>query len=85
MAFRKALPPFLSLPRLSNGDYSVDLLYRAVVKAYVNFPISMTKCTNVPDLTLPLVEMAEMDSPVMVVTVTDISMISQVNAMEKST
>lgn len=33
-----------------------------------------------PDFTLPLVEMAEMDRPVMVVTVTDIKMMSHVRA-----
>lgn len=33
-----------------------------------------------PDFTLPLVDMAEMDKPVMVVTVTDIRMMSHVRA-----
>lgn len=36
---------------------------------------------TLPDLTLPLVDMAEMDKPVMVVTVTDIRMMSHVRAV----
>lgn len=36
---------------------------------------------NVPDLTLPLVEMAEMERPVMDVTMTDSRMMSQVNTV----
>lgn len=35
---------------------------------------------TLPDFTLPLVDMAEMDKPVMVVTVTDIRMMSHVRA-----
>lgn len=39
----------------------------------------------VPDFTLPLVDMAEMDRPVMVVTVTDIRMMSHVRAVWERT
>lgn len=38
---------------------------------------------TVPDFTLPLVDMAEMDKPVMVVTVTDMRMMSHVRAVRK--
>lgn len=38
---------------------------------------------TLPDLTLPLVEMAEIDSPVTVVTVTESRMITQVSAVKK--
>lgn len=39
--------------------------------------------TQLPDFTLPLVDMAEMDKPVMVVTVTDMRMMSHVRAVGK--
>lgn len=43
-------------------------------------PKSVQGVDSLPDFTLPLVDMAEMDKPVMVVTVTDIRMMSHVRA-----